>query len=103
MLENIHDYGSKVHSKWTIDEYDRAATIAENKRKSDDETEIELENSDTDDTVSDSDTEADPESEDDDEPHPLADPHHDVPLHTGHVDPIPMLNGDTDHVLLTTQ
>ena len=57
LLENIHDYGSKVHSKRTIDEYDRAATIAENKRKSsdDDETEIELENSDTDDAVSDSD------------------------------------------------
>ena len=31
--ENIHDYGSYVHDKWTTEEYDAAATVVENRRK----------------------------------------------------------------------
>ena len=31
LLENIHNYGSEPHAKWTVEEYDRAATIVENK------------------------------------------------------------------------
>ena len=33
LMENIHDYGPEPHAKWTVDEYDRAAIAAENKKK----------------------------------------------------------------------
>ena len=34
LQENIHNYGSKQHCKWTIEEYDKAAQEAEKKDKS---------------------------------------------------------------------
>ena len=36
LQENIHDYGSKQHNKWTKEEYDRAANAAEKKIATDD-------------------------------------------------------------------
>ena len=34
LLERIHDYCDKPHAKWTVEEYNKAAQVAENKKKS---------------------------------------------------------------------
>ena len=33
LADDIHDYGSKVHRKWSKEEYDAAATVVENRKK----------------------------------------------------------------------